>query len=385
MGKYRRWSCRQGHAVKKDKKAEDHYILFCDISDDAPSTIGYDRNKQRDGLSGNYVWDYIGELSGDQAKEAQDELDSRYKAHFEMEFMEFYRLGEINRVVDAIEVTPHLPAALDFLAHLLPNSASFEHVPLNQPVKIRPKSKKEENWVLATLRSYPQGVPDLCFSYKIVSGLDIPKMNRSFIELISLTKLRKSWQRDGCFPEMDPLRRTAAIWVSEKKKLANSKIYPSGEKFRPEHTEIIFKSALDSEEYRLALTDRQKDILRECVEIVKRVRSADGCKDNFENKYAAMRWKNDDDCSTYFFQIQPAKNASKETNPPPEPANAKRDARILELRQLDIPFKEVCNTINKEFKGEMLDEKSAYEALDRYCERNQIPYPYGKRGRKPAT
>jgi len=149
--------------VKKDQiAAEDHYILFCDISDDAPATIGYDRDKQQDGLSGNYVWGCVGELNGGQAKEAQDKLDSKLKAQFEIEFMDFYRLGEINRIVDAIEVTPHLPAALDFLAHLLPVGASFEGVPLNHPVRIRPKSKKEESWILATLRSYPQGATDIC-------------------------------------------------------------------------------------------------------------------------------------------------------------------------------------------------------------------------------
>ena len=65
-----------------------------------------------------------------------------------------------------------------------------------------------------------------------------------------------------------------------------------------------------------------------------------------------------------------------------EPANAKRDARILELRQAGTSFKKVCEIVNKEFEGEFLDEKGAGEALRRYCERNNIQYPYGKRGRK---
>jgi len=218
-----------------------------------------------------------------------------------------------------------------------------------------------------------------------VSGLDIPKMNRSFVELISLTTLRKGWKRNGCFPEMDPLRRTAAIWVSEKKKSANGKISPFGEKFKPEHTEIIFKSALDSEEYILTLTDRQKNVLRECVDIVKHVRTSAGCTDNFKNRYETMRRENGDVCSSYFFQIQPAKNACKETSPPPEPANAIRDACIYDLRMVGKSFAEVCEAINKDFPGEFLDEKAATEALRRYCERNHINYPYGKRRRKPVT
>ena len=68
---------------------------------------------------------------------------------------------------------------------------------------------------------------------------------------------------------------------------------------------------------------------------------------------------------------------------PAEPANAKRDARILELRQDDKSFSETCDIINDEFEDELIDEKTAAIALKRYCERNQIEYPRGKRGRKP--
>jgi len=68
----------------------------------------------------------------------------------------------------------------------------------------------------------------------------------------------------------------------------------------------------------------------------------------------------------------------------PEPFNAKRDARILELRQGDDPmeFADICDKINREFPNQPLDVKAAIEALKRYCKRNNIPFPHGKRGRK---
>jgi hypothetical protein len=65
----------------------------------------------------------------------------------------------------------------------------------------------------------------------------------------------------------------------------------------------------------------------------------------------------------------------------PKPANAERDARILELRQKEKSFEEICDTILAEF-GDALSENDAGIALTRHCERNNIPFPYGKRGRK---
>lgn len=64
-----------------------------------------------------------------------------------------------------------------------------------------------------------------------------------------------------------------------------------------------------------------------------------------------------------------------------EPMNAKRDARILELRKEEKPFKDVCDIVNEEF-NEMLDEKGATIALARYCKRNNLEYPYGRRGHR---
>jgi hypothetical protein len=47
------------------------------------------------------------------------------------------------------------------------------------------------------------------------------------------------------------------------------------------------------------------------------------------------------------------------------------------------PFRNICDHINHNFTDEFLDEKAATEALSRYCDKHGIPYPYGKRGRKP--
>ena len=87
------------------------------------------------------------------------------------------------------------------------------------------------------------------------------------------------------------------------------------------------------------------------------------------------------DCEHENIKIVPSKRSGK-TQPPIEPANSKRDARIYELRKERKPFKEICDIVNEEFEGELLDEKNAGIALQRHCERNQIEYPYGKRGRK---
>ena len=78
------------------------------------------------------------------------------------------------------------------------------------------------------------------------------------------------------------------------------------------------------------------------------------------------------------------KRATKENGArqPSEPANAVRDACIYDLRKEGKTFSEVCDIINAQFENENLDEKAATEALKRYCERKNISYPYGKRGRK---
>ena len=62
--------------------------------------------------------------------------------------------------------------------------------------------------------------------------------------------------------------------------------------------------------------------------------------------------------------------------------NEKRDALILELKKAGTPFAVICDKVNQSFPDEMIDEKAAGQALKRYCTRLQIPYPYGKRGRK---
>lgn len=61
--------------------------------------------------------------------------------------------------------------------------------------------------------------------------------------------------------------------------------------------------------------------------------------------------------------------------------NAKRDARIYELKAQKKSLGEICNVINKEFNDPM-DEKSISAALRRHCERHELQYPYGKPGRK---
>jgi len=63
-------------------------------------------------------------------------------------------------------------------------------------------------------------------------------------------------------------------------------------------------------------------------------------------------------------------------------ANEKRDRFIYEQRKAGMPFAKICDQINKDFPGELVEEKSASEALKRYCDRHKIDYPYGKRGRK---
>ena len=80
--------------------------------------------------------------------------------------------------------------------------------------------------------------------------------------------------------------------------------------------------------------------------------------------------------------LQTQKSSAKKPKSSVVPANEKRDSRIFELRKAEKPFAEVCDIINQDFPGELLDEKGASEALKRHCTRNKIPYPYGKRGRK---
>jgi len=62
--------------------------------------------------------------------------------------------------------------------------------------------------------------------------------------------------------------------------------------------------------------------------------------------------------------------------------NDKRDQFIYAQRKQGIPFAQICNAINKRNPDECVDEKTAGEALRRYCKRLNIPFPYGKRGRK---
>jgi hypothetical protein len=61
--------------------------------------------------------------------------------------------------------------------------------------------------------------------------------------------------------------------------------------------------------------------------------------------------------------------------------NQERDELIFKMRLEGKPFKEICDYVNEKF-DEMLGENAAAEALRRYCKSMDIPYPYGKRGRK---
>ena len=97
------------------------------------------------------------------------------------------------------------------------------------------------------------------------------------------------------------------------------------------------------------------------IDLANKIRTRSGCEHENIRKIAAGRSDNTPQTS--------------------EPANAKRDARILELRKEGKPFKDVCDIVNKEF-NDMLSEKDAEIALTRHCKRNNIEYPYGKRGRR---
>ena len=91
----------------------------------------------------------------------------------------------------------------------------------------------------------------------------------------------------------------------------------------------------------------------------------------------AERARNWDQYNTATTEAEPANDY-----PPTEPANTLRDTCIYNTRVEKKPFSEICNTINKEFPESFLDEKCAEQALRRYCKRENLPYPYGKRGRK---
>jgi hypothetical protein len=68
-----------------------------------------------------------------------------------------------------------------------------------------------------------------------------------------------------------------------------------------------------------------------------------------------------------------------------EPVNDKRDARLYQLwHNEDITREDFCDTIKKEFPNEFLEPNAAGEAVKRYCDRHNKPFPQRKRGRRPS-
>ena len=238
---------------KKTESVIDYYVLFRD-TEASPCQA----EQLLIGGEAAYVWGYVGTLNSSQAGAVQDSFYSGLRRRFECEFMDSLGLLGERGVLDAINA---------------------------DKIEICPKSEDEKEKILASLKSSSRDSLDSSFNYNL-RVLDLPKMNRSFVELVSLATLREGWQRVGCSKKMNPLWRTAAIWVSEKK---NSKIDVLEKKLCPEDIERIFKSALGAEEYFQKLTARQSAILGNCVDIVNHIRAADGCEDwNIENRYLAL-------------------------------------------------------------------------------------------------
>ena len=130
----------------------------------------------------------------------------------------------------------------------------------------------------------------LCNPDLFENEISISKMSRSFVELISSTTLRDIWRRYG-FIETNMLWRMAAVWFNEQQngKFVTSEIEYSEYRPSPEEAEEKFKSVLDSQEYFLALTERQMNVLDKCVNTINNIRECHGCADrNIENRYAEV-------------------------------------------------------------------------------------------------
>ena len=309
-------------------KAIDHYILFRDTDDPAP--VDYNKRcSQQDLLIGDkasYVWGYVGELTGLQAGDVRVKLDLMFEGKFNEEafsppLLRWSKSG-------TIEVIPRLPGALAFLKHVSSNLDFLEHAPVNKSVKIKPKSDEESQRILEELFCRSTWADSgFEFTYKS-NRLEIQKICRSFVELLSLETLMDGWQGVGCRPDMEPLRRTAEIWVSEV--LEGSKIYTSGEKLSPEGTENIFKSSLIDPDLTL-LTLRQSQVLGRCVDVANSIRKTYGCENkNIENKYVM---KTDTAAPVLVpapaMEKKPTATTMEDAGSPPPPAVTKKPKQKL--------------------------------------------------------
>jgi hypothetical protein len=265
-------------------EAIDHYILFRDTND--PTPIDYaKRLRQRDLLIGDnssFVWGYVGELTRPQAKTVQIRFDFEFEEGFEEGFKKEHNSSAASEDTGEIMIMPNKPGALDFLVQLSPDLEFLAHAPLDQFVKIQPKTKEEEQRILAELMPRAAGsAPDFCSRY-VPNVLRSSKADRSFVELLPLYTLEDIWQRVGYDPNMDVLRHTAAVWFCET--LCGSTFNSSGGGCSPEETELIFRSSIDEQIFQITL--RQRVAMEKSVGIVNSIREAEGNKDrNLENKY----------------------------------------------------------------------------------------------------
>jgi hypothetical protein len=405
------------------RKTDDYYILFRDTDVPKPFDSQYEKRcRLQDLLIGDraaYVWGYVGKLDSNQAELVKKSLDSTVNERFSFEHrssaISLNDREESDFMLNQrgeIRVIPRTPDSLDFLSQVSPNLCFFSYVPLNRCVRIYPESSKEKRQILDALTSHES---QNNFGFELhydPQKKDSPLRHRSFVYLLSLKTITEMWQRiDFCASKQLLFRQIAGICVVET--FEKSTIDASSmdfykterKKVRPENVENYFRSlVLNKKTYYPKFSLLQLEVLEECVDIANIIMGEGSCINRYKiAKHKKIRKENRKLFHKELLRLhkrnsvgpkaapqpaaeeKPKRKPKRKLKPPPEPANTKRDARILELRQMDIPFKEVCNTINKEFKGEMLDEKSAGEALRRYCDRNHIEYPHGKRGRKPTT
>jgi len=261
----------------------------------------------------SYVWCYAGELTRSQAKIVKNSLYSEVDKGFWLERMSsaesLNRKDEIEFVCyprGTISVTPHEPASLDFLVRISPNLAFFSHMPLNHCVRIFPDSAKEKRKIIHALN--PSAQKRFGFTVQFdPKKCESPKRHRSFVELISLSDLMDMWQRVGHYHK-DLLRCTAGIWVVVR--LENRQICTPGEILNLERTATNFRSRVLGKKNIWTLTQSQKCVLKQCIDIVNKIRSDHGSKGrNICNQYEhekhvrkpskrakkAMRWVEVDD------------------------------------------------------------------------------------------
>ena len=285
-----------------DTKAIDYYVLYCDTEDTTPidDATYAERCWQQDLLladKSRYIWGYVGKLSESQAMAADARLTWELSANDQ-------GLGisdEDCTDIYGLSIDGNDRKLLDFLATLTPNLAFLSSVSPTHRFWFFPETHNEACEILKGLTRSKQ---------KYYSSLTLyPSLNdhtgrESFWMLVPVRTLMHCWLRVGYFPPMNPIRRTAATLCIDG--LCGSIfLRQSGDRASIENTETIFKSTVLDEHCISTNRIRHLNFMRDCVDIVNSIRTADDCEDkNIDNTYEVIikkrkqkRKENANDCS----------------------------------------------------------------------------------------